>query len=97
MINTSWGRYFYKPIDEVREEIIGLKVIDIEEKGRAIFLEGENGREYVLDTTGEEVVAHKFLNEKERLSNLEEMLSALMHKFNVEEEELLEIINDMQE
>jgi hypothetical protein len=40
------GRYFYKPIDDAREDLIGATVTDIEQEGRAIHLKDKDGRSY---------------------------------------------------
>ncbi|KXG78252.1 hypothetical protein [Thermotalea metallivorans] len=87
-INT--GKYFYRSINEAREDLIGTQVVDIENNGSAIHLQDSNGREYTIDTTGEIPVVHAFSTEKERLEFLEDAIQVLIEKLNISEDELIE-------
>lgn len=79
-------------IDNVRDELIGLKVIDIESKGKAIHLENEEGRCYSIDFTGQEgAVVHKWSTEKETLNSKLILFDLLLEKLGIEESELWEL------
>jgi len=83
------AKYLGKKIDEVREDIIGLEVIDVEEKGRAIHLKDKKGRTYTIDFTGKDgavVSAHS--TETEEFKYMGMKLNALLEKLGIEEEEL---------
>ena len=83
---------FGRKIDEVRDNLIGLKVIDIEPKGRAIHLEDEEGRAYSIDFTGDDgAVVLKHYTEEERLENLETEFGLLLEKLNIDESDLWEL------
>ena len=83
---------FGKKIDEVREELIGLKVVDIEEKGRVIYLENGEGRVYSVDFTGDDgAFVLKHPTGKERFEDLETTFSLLLQKLDIDEEELWEL------
>ncbi len=78
-------------IDNARTELIGKKfeILDIEERGRALYLQDDKGRIYVIDNTGKNgarVCAQKTDNEE--LEELKMKFDALMRKFNVDEEDL---------
>ena len=91
MINTC--KYAFKPIDEVRGDLIGLKITDIEPKGRAIHLIDSNGRTYTMDTTGEkEVVVRADASDSEKIKGLEKIIEALMQVLNVTDDKILETI-----
>lgn len=82
----------YKPVDEVRDRLIGLKIVDIELKGRVIHLEDEEGRTYVIDNTGEGgAVAHAFPTAKEDLRVLERLFQLLLQKLGIDEDGLWEL------
>lgn len=87
------GKYFYKPIDEVREELIGAEITDIETKGNAIHLRDKNGREYTIDTTagveGKGVVVHSYLTEKEEIELIKNVVTSLLEKLNIDFDELM--------
>jgi hypothetical protein len=93
MISTFISKFTHKPIDEVRDILIGCKVIDIEEGGKAIYLENDNKEGFCIDTTGEEIVASAFSTDQERIELMEEILSALLEKLNISEEDLIGMIN----
>lgn len=83
---------FGRKIDEVREGLIGLKVVDIEEKGKVVYLENEKGRIYSIDFTGDDgavVLRHPTI--KERFESLEITFSLLLQKLDIDEEELWEL------
>lgn len=83
---------FGRSIDEVRDSLIGLKVIDIEPKGRVIYLEDEDGRVWSIDFTGEDgAVVLKHYTEEERLENLETEFGLLLEKLNIDESDLWEL------
>lgn len=44
----------YKKIDDAREEVLGLKIIDYLEGGEVLFLEDDEGRNYSIDFTGKD-------------------------------------------
>jgi len=93
VINTC--KYAFKPIDEVGNDLIGLKITDIEEKGRAIYLEDSEGRTYTIDTTGKDgVIVHADATDKERIELLEQVVDALMQILDVTEDKIFEIICD---
>lgn len=86
-------KYSYKPIDCVRDELIGAKIIDIEPNGHAIHIEKDK-REYTIDTTGEKwCVVHAYLTEKEKTRSTERILCALIEKLGITDDELIEIMN----
>jgi len=83
---------FGRKIDEVRDNLIGLKVIDIEPKGRAIHLEDEEGRAYSIDFTGDDgatVLRHQ--TKEERLEGLEIEFKLLLQKLNIDESDLWDL------
>jgi hypothetical protein len=94
MIGTFISKFTHKPIDEVRDILIGCKVIDIEEGGKAIYLENDNKEGFCIDTTGEEIVASAFSTDQERIELLENLLMVLLEKLNISEEELIEMMGD---
>jgi hypothetical protein len=94
MISTFISKFTHKPIDEVRDILIGCKVIDIEEGGKAIYLENDNKEGFCIDTTGEEIVASAFSTDQERIELLENLLMVLLEKLNISEEELIEMMGD---
>lgn len=78
-----------RKIDEARDEIIGLKVIDIEPEGRAIHLEDEEGRNYSIDFTGKNgAVVYKGNTRDEEIDNKLMVLDLLLQKLEISEEEL---------
>lgn len=84
--------YNYKPIDEVREDVIGLKVIDVEAKGMILYLENEEGRSYAIDFTGKDgAVVHKGTTEKENIEDKLLLFDLLLEKLDISEEELWEL------
>lgn len=87
------AKYLFKKIDDVRNDIIGSKIIDIEEKGRVIYCEDKEGRIYAIDFTGTDgamVIAYN--TDKEELESLGIKLNALMQKLNINNEELMEFM-----
>lgn len=84
-------KYSYKPIDEVREDVIGLRIIDVEAKGSILHLESEQGRSFCIDFTGDDgAVVHKGPTPVEELENLRTVLNFLMRHFDIDEDELWE-------
>lgn len=80
---------FGRKIDEVRDNLIGLKVIDIEPKGRVIYLEDEDGRVYSIDyTDGNSGVVLRHQTNEERLECLETEFQLLLKKLNIDESDL---------
>ena len=90
-LSTFTGKYFYKPLDEVKSDLIGLKITDVEDR-TVIHLEDAEGRGYTIDLTGDIPVVHAHATLKERLELLEDFFSALLEKLNISEEELLELL-----
>lgn len=85
-------KFSFKEIDEVREELIGLKITDIEEKGKVIYLEDAEGRPYTLDTTGTNgVLVHAGLTDKEKIEHLETLINGIIDALDIEEKVLEEI------
>lgn len=81
-----------KKIDEVRNEIIGLKIIDIEPQGRAIHLEDEEGRNYSIDFTGKDgAVVYRGTTEKEDIQAKMMLFDLLLQKLEINEEDLWEL------
>lgn len=86
------ARYVFKPIDEVRNDVIGLKVIDVEPKGRVLHLEDSEGRIYSIDFTGENgAVVHAHSTNSEELEMIIYKFNLLLEKLGIDEEELLNI------
>lgn len=83
--------YQYKPIDEARDDFIGLTITDIEPKGRVVYLEDSEGRSYVIDNTGEDgAVCHKGYTESESLEMFRTTFELLLEHLDVDEDELWE-------
>lgn len=83
---------FGRKIDEVRDNLIGLKVIDIEPKGRAIHLEDEEGRAYSIDFTGDDgATVSRHRTKEERLEGLEIEFKLLLQKLNIDESDLWDL------
>lgn len=83
---------FGRKIDEVRDELIGLKIIDIEEKGNVIYLENEEGRVYSVDFTGDDgALVLKHPTDKEKFEDLEIMFNLLLEKLGIYEGDLWEL------
>lgn len=81
-----------RKIDEARNEIIGLKIIDIEPQGRAIHLEGEEGRSYSIDFTGKDgAIVYRGTTEKEDIKNKLMLFDLLLQKLEISEEELWDL------
>ena len=84
------AKYLGKKIDEVRKDIIGLEVTDVEEKGRAIHLKDREGRSYTIDFTGKDgAIVHAHSTDSEELEFIRMKFDALLEKLNIEEEDLL--------
>lgn len=78
-----------RKIDEARDEVIGLKVIDIEPEGRAIHLEDEEGRNYSIDFTGKDgAIVYKGSTREEEIDNKLMMFDLLLQKLAINEEDL---------
>ncbi|TAH62232.1 MAG: hypothetical protein EWM50_05515 [Gottschalkiaceae bacterium] len=83
------AKYLFKKIDEVREDVIGLEVIDVEEKGQIMYLKDKKGRIYAIDFTGKDgAVVTAYSTDKEKLEELQMMFDALLVKLDIDEEEL---------
>ena len=81
-----------KKIDDARDEIIGLKIIDIEPGGRAIHLENEEGRSYSIDFTSKNgAVVYRGTTEKEDIENKLTLFDLLLQKLEISEEELWDL------
>lgn len=81
-----------RKIDDVREEVLGLKIIDYLEGGSVLFLEDEEGRNYSIDFTGESgAIVHKGTTEKEDQYNKNILFDLLLRKLNIDEEDLWEL------
>jgi len=94
MFNLS--KYNYKPIDNVREQLLGSTVTDIESLGRVIYLKDSEGRPFVIDTTGTDgAVVHAGLTDSEEYEYLKDVVAALIIKLNLNEDELIDIINEV--
>lgn len=68
---------------------MGLKIVDIEQNARVIYLEDEQGRGFTIDLTGKQAVVHKALTDKERLEVISDLLYRLIEKFNIDIDALL--------
>lgn len=90
----TFGRYFYRPIDGVRDDLIGAEVTDIEQDGRAIYFKGVDGRNYVIDTTGEGCVVHAFNTAEEDIEVLYSVIRVLTDKLGINEEELQNMLDE---
>lgn len=94
MFNVA--NYFQKPVDTVRGDLLGAKVIDIESNGRVIYLEDEEGRTFSLDTTGNDgVVVTADLIDKEKIEHLELMVEALLETLGVKEEDVFKKLSHL--
>jgi hypothetical protein len=83
---------FNRDVDEVRDRLIGLKVIDIEPKGRAIYLEDEDGRVYSIDyTEGNRGTVLIHQTNEEKLECLETEFHLLLKKLNIDRSDLWEL------
>lgn len=90
---TNIGKYFYKPIDQVREDLIGTRITDIEPDGRIIYTQNEEGRTFAIDTTGKDgAVVNALTTETERLDDLIMKVDALVEKLGIDEDELYKLI-----
>jgi len=81
----------YLNLDDVRDELIGkkFKIADIEAKGKAIYLEDQDGRLYIIDTTFKDEVKIIALDtDGEKLEKLEMKFDTLLRKLNIDEDEL---------
>lgn len=87
------AKYLFKKIDEVRNDVIGLEVIDVEEKGQVMYLKNKEGRIYAIDFTGKDgAVVTAYSTDSERLEELQMKLDALLTKLDIDEEELYEFM-----
>lgn len=81
-----------RKIDEARDEVIGLKVIDIESEGRAIHLEDKEGRSYSIDFTGKDgAIVYKGNTREEEIDNKLILLNLLLEKLDISEEDLWDL------
>lgn len=79
-------------IDDIRNELIGLKIIDIEPEGRAIHLEDKDGRGYSIDFTGKDgAVVHKGNTKEELIENKMMLFDLLLERLDIDELELWEL------
>lgn len=90
----NFGRYFYKPVDDVRNDLIGAEITDIEQDGRAIYLKGIDGRDYAIDTTGEKCVVHAFNTVDEDIEFLYCVIRAIASKLSIDDEELQSMLDE---
>ena len=83
---------FGRKIDEVRKEILGLKLIDYLEGGKVLFFEDEEGRNYSIDFTGENgAIVQKGTTEKEDIETKMVLFDLLLQKLEIDEDELWEL------
>lgn len=79
-------------IDDVRKEILGLKLIDYLDGGKTLFFENEEGRLYTIDFTGaDSAIVHKGSTEKEEMESKMMLFSLLLQKLEISEEELWDL------
>ena len=79
-------------IDVIRDELIGLKIIDIEPEGRAIHLENEEGRAYSIDFTGKDgAIVYRGNTEKEIIESKLMLFDLLLQKLEIDEDDLWEL------
>jgi hypothetical protein len=94
MVNVH--RYLFRDIEEKSNDIIGSTItgLDIIEGGKVCIFLTKDGRDYTLDCTGNRAVVHAHSTLEEKVSHLEEMLSALMTATGVSDQDLMKIIED---
>ena len=81
-----------RPIEDVRKEIIGLRLVDFIEDGKILFLKNEDGRNYTIDLTGKDgAVVHRGNTEKENIENKLLLFDLLLEKLDICEDELWEL------
>ena len=81
-----------RKIDDARKEIIGLRIIDIEQEGKAIHLEDEEGRAYSIDFTGKDgAIVYKGRTKEEEIENKLVLLDLLLQRLGISEEDLWEL------
>ena len=82
-------------IDDLRRELIGLKIIDIEPKGRAIHLKDEEGRTYSIDFTGKDgAIVYRGNTKKEIIESKLMLFDLLLQKLEIDESELWDLYED---
>lgn len=79
-------------IDDMRNAILGLKLIDFLDGGEVLFFEDEKGRSYSIDFTGEgPAIVHRGTTKDEDIENKMMLFDLLLEKLNISEEELWEL------
>lgn len=82
----------YQKIDDVREEILGLKLVDYLEGGNVLFFVDEEGRDYSIDFTGKNgAVVNRGSTPKENQENDSILLNLLIQKLGIDVQELWEL------
>lgn len=83
---------FGKKIENARNEIIGLKLIDFIDDGKVLFFKDEDGRSYNIDFTGKDgAVVNRGLTRDEEIEHKLMLLDLLLEKLDISEEELWEL------
>lgn len=81
-----------KKIEEARNDIIGLKLIDFMDDGDVLFFEDTEGRSYSIDFTGKDgAVVNRGLTRDEEIEHKLILLNLLLEKLDISEEELWEL------
>ncbi len=75
-------------VEEVRDEILGLRVVDFIGENNIIFLENEEGRIYTIEATQEGMVVNKGSTTEEEFEMLKVSFNLLLQKLDVDEDEL---------
>lgn len=77
--------YNYKNIEDVRKDVIGLKIVDFEQGGKAIYLEDDEGRAYTMDTSSNEgVFVHKGNTPEEMAEDRDILFDLLLEKLDID-------------
>ena len=82
------GKYFSKPIDEARNDLIGTQITDIESNGKVIHTKNKEGREFSIDATGDSPVVNAWSTQDEDIEALKTIVRNLLEKLNIELDDL---------
>lgn len=83
--------YTKKPIELARKDLIGIKITDV--FTNAIFLESETGNKFTISSGNNQLCVTSFLSTDEEVSNLRDIVSILLDKLGIDDEQLIKYIN----
>ena len=78
-------------INDVRNKILGLKLIDFIDDGKVLFFEDGEGRSYSIDFTADGAIVHRGSTKEEEMENKSMLFDLLLQKLDISEEELWEL------